>query len=569
MDLSIKPNQIEALAPIILRYLPLKWSVALGRYTSNDLRLIERSLAKIASNANEREKQGTQVLFWRGVPGRASIHGEAIVSLALRLRGIKVNFVICDGSFNGCIMRSVEQNDDIRRWKKRCPECIVYGLRILEALGIPYIKMSKLVSKQCRNKFRDLCESIPNSELYSYRYDQIQVGQFALSSTQRYLKGLPTNNSEKVFREYLYSALICAEAAKNSILDLRPERIFMQRHIEYVEWGPAYLTFTRAGLPSTLWAGNVAIDGQISLRNVFEVDMSSLYNLSDEAWEHRRAKPLTEQEENAIDSIIKKTWRGRTPETVRSQEKFALDAPHTKKELLLRDLGISRDRPIWCVFSHVTWDSGFNPEVMVFRDVIDWILSTVRAMLETKGITWLIKIHPGESLGTRIGIEQLLKNKFPAAGKKILFIPADSEITANDLCSILSGGITMHGTIGVQLPAHGIPVIVGESTHYTGKNFTHDGFTRELYLDLVHHVADIPSLSDHQRNLARRYAYSLYFQRRIPLNAAKKRTGYTQLDPEKIDLLLPGNDAAMEMICNRIMNGGEFILDNSRAIPQE
>ena len=120
----------------------------------------------------------------------------------------------------------------------------------------------------------------------------------------------------------------------------------------------------------------------------------------------------------------------------------------------------------------------------------------------------------------------------------------------------------MHGTIGVQLPPRGIPVIVGERTHYAGKGFTYDGFTRERYYELIQKASEIPPLSEHERNLARRYAYFLFFQRRIPINMAVGQKGYSPLDPVKIDLLSPGNDAVMDMICDRIINGGEFMLDD-------
>ena len=124
----------------------------------------------------------------------------------------------------------------------------------------------------------------------------------------------------------------------------------------------------------------------------------------------------------------------------------------------------------------------------------------------------------------------------------------------------------MRGTVGVELPARGIPVIVGERSHYAGKGFTYDGFTRERYLELLHEVGEIPLLTEEQRDLARRYAYALYFQRRIPLNMSQGRGINVPLDLKKLDLLFPGNDVVMDMICDRIMNGGEYILDDELAM---
>ncbi len=33
------------------------------------------------------------------------------------------------------------------------------------------------------------------------------------------------------------------------------------------------------------------------------------------------------------------------------------------------------------------------------------------------------------------------------------------------------------------------------------------------------------------------------------------------LDYQKLDLLVPGNDKALDIVCERIMEGGDFILD--------
>lgn len=548
-----------------LRHLPINWRIAIKRWRRHDLSPLER-LKLMDIPIKEYRADSPPVLFWRGVPGRGSIHSEAMIALALQLRGIRTKFVICDGALSGCIQRTFEDEKPISEWSKRCPQCVQYGVRILEAFGISYVGMSEFVSPDRQEEFRKICNDMPADSLAAYEYCAVPVGQFAASSALRYLKGRLLKDHEAILREYLYSALVCSETAIGVLKNLKPSRVFMQRHIEYVAWAPAYVVLTKAGLPATVWAGSIAQDRRIVLRNVIGTDWSSIYSLTDKAWKRLKKQPLAKEEEEALDTILRNPYRTTTSIIDYSCNLEYSGIDHIPKEKLKQILNISEDKPAWCVFSHITWDAGFNQQVMAFENVFEWIVATVQAMLETKSVTWLLKIHPGESLGTIVGVEEFIKDKFPEAEQHIHFIAADSKITTPDLCSVLSGGITMHGTIGVQLPARGIPVITGERTHYTDKGFTYDGFTREQYLELVHQVANIPLLSEHQCNLARRYAYDLYFQRRIPINAAKGSKGYAPLNPKKLHLLFPLNDSVMDMICERIITGGEFILNDPLGI---
>ena len=553
-------NNVKELARIVFRHLPINWRIVIKRWVGLDLSLMEQ-LALIDIPSLDSSGDNGEVLFWRGVPGRGSIHSEAIIALALRMRGINTRFAMCDGVMSGCINRTRKDNTPISKWIERCRQCIDYGVGTVDSLGLPYIGMSELVSEERRGEFREICDNLSDRELTFYEYHQVPVGQFAKASTERYLKGLPLEGNELILREYLYSALVCSEAAQKALNNLKPNRVFMQAHIEYVSWAPAYVVLTRAGLPTTLWGGSLGLEEYITLRNVVGTDWSSRYSLSDEAWKRLSKQPLTTEQEKAVMiSVARKPYWNRESTTHSEHVVEHSARASTPREKLLQKLRISDAKPIWCVFAHVPWDAGCYPENMVFKHILEWTFTTVQAMLQIKSVTWLLKAHPGESRGGIYGVEELVKDKFPEVSRHIHFIPAESKITTKDLYSILAGGVTMHGTVGVQLPVRGIPMIIGENTHYTGKGFTNDGVSRERYLELMHHAAEIPLLTEHERNLARRYTYAVYVQRSIPINMAQGRKGYTPLDPQKLHLLFPGNDEVMDMICDRIIDGGEFIL---------
>lgn len=558
-------NKLEKLANIVFSPLPIHWQGKIISWLRGDLRKINQFT--LENNPTVVYQPGKpQVLFWRGAPGRSSINGEALIAMALRLRGIDARFIICDATLSGCIQRSLEDDIPISKWGDNCRKCVDYGVRILDGFAIPYVGMSELVSRERRVDFREISDNLPIDKLPTYVYGQVRVGQLAESSALRYLKGQSLANQEPIFREYLYSALVCSEAARNALNGMKPSHVFMQAHIQYVDWAPAYVLFTNTGLPVTIWGGSPIQEGSIILRNVSYTDWGHLWNISKEAWERQSKHPLTQKNEEALDSVLRSPWKDQCKSVNSLHYSGTFSKKEKTKEMLLRDLNISDDRPIWCVFSQMTWDAGFNPEVMIFEDVVSWLLTTVSTIRQIADVNWLLKAHPGESRGTTFGIVDIVKENFPDITQNIRIIPPKSTITTYDLVSILSGGVTIQGTVGVQLPARGIPVIVAAKTHYTGKGFTYDGVTKEKYVELLHQANDIPCLSEYQKNLARRYAYSLFFQRSIPINVAKGQSAYSPIDPNKLDLLSPGKDPAMEMICNRIMDEGEFILNDPLAI---
>lgn len=470
-----------------------------------------------------------KILFWRSA-SRSSLHTEAIIASALKARGHDVSFVLCDGIMGACI-----QGGGVKPYKKKCQNCYNYGKNILQSYGISHSGMSQFMSKSRSEKLRKMKGEF---------FHSAPILQFATNSLARHLRGASLEG-RKELRDFMSSARICAEAARIASHRKKIDKLFMQRHIEYVGWGPAYYLLAKAGIPATLWGGSLDLSHKITLRNTDGLDYESLYYLSDKAWE--TSKPLTRQQRNQVIKFLKRGWHG----------KSRYDHPQMSKSELLKILQIQDGKPIWCVFPPVMWDSGLNPEVMAFKDIREWLNETLSVMVNTDDVTWVFKAHPGESQGTAYSTKRFIRDNFPEAD--IHVINPGSKITTNDLRSVISGGVTLQGSVGMQLPALGIPTIVG-STYYSGRGFTNDGITKTEYLDLIHNAREIAPLSEEQRKLAQRFAYIVYFRRKLPLNMTQGAQGYRPILGGKRDLLLPGKDKVMDMICKRVVKGGEFLL---------
>jgi hypothetical protein len=488
------------------------------------------------------------ILFWRG-PVRSSIHTEIAIALALRNRGHDVKFIICDAVMSGCI-----QGGGVGVGRPRCSKCVASGKNILNKHKLPYIGMGELISNKRRRKFRHICGNLPRQELETTTFHKVPIGLFAKLSLMRHLKSTNISGQHKLFREFLYSAFICAEAARVFGHRNHIDYLVLQRHTEYVGWAPAYNTFINKGIPAITWGGSIDNEERITLRHTKGTEWDTLYTISDKWWEQRQAIPLTATEDKLLNQVLRKQWK----------VEGICDYSNVARTEVLQKLSITDDKPIWCLFTHVVWDTGLNPKVMLFDNLGEWLIKTTGVMLKNKNVTWLIKIHPAEALGTNEKARAVINNTHPQ--NNFIFIPPRSTLTNNDLRLILSGGITMHGSAGLQFPAFGIPIIADGYAAYAHKGFTSDGNSREEYLKLVQTAERIPILTNEQITLARQCAYALYFQKRIPLMMNIRHKGYRALDRSKINLLLPGKDETMDMICDTILKDGEFVINNKLAI---
>ena len=110
----------------------------------------------------------------------------------------------------------------------------------------------------------------------------------------------------------------------------------------------------------------------------------------------------------------------------------------------------------------------------------------------------------------------------------------------------------------------GIPVAVGGATHYRGRGFTTDIAARG---DLERVLAEPPTMSPEQIELARRYAFAFFFRRMIPFgHVASERGRLTGDSRVGGQLSCRGATRYLDFVCDRILDGGDFFLPPELAL---
>jgi hypothetical protein len=513
-------------------------------------------IIRLLEHANLTGSSPFRVLLWEpgGMDNLLSV--TATISTALRLRGAEVHLVMCDGALSGCVLRELRDGAPIAAWPQRCFRCAGGYRRAVEEFDLPYTGIGDYVEPRRRVELRALAHDLPLAEALTYRHAGVEAGRIAMSGAIRFLKGIPLEDypdQELLLREYFYSSLVVTEAALGAIERLKPDCLLMS-HDLYVDWGPAMSLGVMRGLPVVnISAAYVPLF--FYLHTIRSLEQRDPHLMTAEGWQERLAHPLTQEEDDRLEAYLDARFA-----TALAAE-ILNPMPLEKQEFFQR---LPAAKPIWCLFAHVNWDEVFNFTPMAFDTVNDWLLASVKAMIDLPEVTWLVKIHPGEGmLFQNYSSMDMIHRHFPRLPEHIQLISPDAPLNPYELFPYLAGGITVCGTAGLELAVQGKPVILAGEAHYGGKGFTHDGFTREAYLPLLARAHRLPRLSSAAQAIARQYAYAYFIQRQIKLDFFTNGDRQQPIDFGRLDGLLPGRQPEIDMICARIREGGDFLLDDA------
>lgn len=107
----------------------------------------------------------------------------------------------------------------------------------------------------------------------------------------------------------------------------------------------------------------------------------------------------------------------------------------------------------------------------------------------------------------------------------------------------------------------GVPVIVAGEAWVRGKGITQDATSAEDYLRLLDALPRGRRLDAATVERARTYAYHFFFRRMIPLEFTQPLEGWPlyALRLRGLDDLAPGRSVGLDLICDGILRGAEYI----------
>ena len=128
--------------------------------------------------------------------------------------------------------------------------------------------------------------------------------------------------------------------------------------------------------------------------------------------------------------------------------------------------------------------------------------------------------------------------------------------------------VVIYGTkTGVELTSLGVPVIVAGEAWIRNKGISIDAATAEEYFRILDRLPLGRTMDEETVRRARMYAYHFFFRRMIPLSMTRPVSRWRpyEIDIAGLEALRPGRDPGLDVICNGILQGTDFVYDDSPA----
>ncbi len=180
------------------------------------------------------------------------------------------------------------------------------------------------------------------------------------------------------------------------------------------------------------------------------------------------------------------------------------------------------------IFSHILYDATFFYGDSLYPDYASWLVETVRAAVANPQIHWVVKVHPVNVWRSKMDsapLEQLearlLREAFGELPPHVTIMPADTDVNTYALFQTIDYGLTVRGTVGMELPCYGIPTVTAGTGRYSGRGFTMEPATPADYQALLARLHAVPRLDARTVALARRYASGTFFLRPARMDSAR------------------------------------------------
>jgi len=491
---------------------------------------------------------------------------ESTLAAALALRDADVEIVLCDAALPGCLRAEFSDlPDDTVVTERRlprsfCPSCQGRGRAMFEPLGLKVHRLGSLITDEERAEALRIAESVPLEEIAEFELDGLNVGEHARAGALRYytrgdLEDEP--NGAAVLRRYLEAAVLSVFAYRRLLAEGGYD-VAVFHHGLYVPQGLVGEVCRAQGVRVVNWV--VAYRANSFIMSHGDTYHHTLMTEPVSAWEDMA---WGERQRGEILAYLKSRWRG-SRDWIGFHEK-----PEEDADALLRGLGLDPSRPVIGMLSNVVWDAQLHYRANAFPSQIDWVVRTIEHFRARPDLQLLLRIHPAEIRGTapsRQPLAEEIARRVPVLPPNVFVIPPESPVStyaAMELCDT----VLIYGTkMGVELAAVGIPVIVAGEAWIKNKGLTLDASGPEDYARLLESLPLRRRLDPQVVERALKYAYHFFFRRMMPLPFLKKVSSNLFFTPEigSADELAEGRDAALDLMCEAILEGRPFIYPAER-----
>ncbi|MBI4733672.1 MAG: capsule biosynthesis protein, partial [Rubrobacteridae bacterium] len=266
----------------------------------------------------------------------------------------------------------------------------------------------------------------------------------------------------------------------------------------------------------------------------------------------------TDELDKQLSAYLKSRWEG-TQDWIWFHEN-----PKFELQEIANEIGLDLSKPRIGLLTSVMWDAKLHYDSNAFPSMLDWVLKSIEYFIKRPELQLVIRVHPAEIHGTLPSRQKLvdeINKTYKSLPKNIIIISPESPVSTYAVMRECETVIIYNTKTGVELTAQGIPVIVAGEAWIRGKGFAIDADSSEEYYRVLDRLPLCEKMSLQDTLLAKKYAYHFFFRRMIPISSisAVKDDPPFRLDINSLYQLLPGKDPGLDLICDGILKGDDFI----------
>ncbi len=538
-----------------------RWARA-RTYAFPDWQPILAADAAAWADARARARGGPRVLVATGVGGHPyAVHLESLLAVALTLRGAEVHLLLCDRLLPACELTESTWFPDPERFvrdgpqRSLCHVCFEPARRAYAPLGLPVHRYGDLVAPQDLEEAAQLAGTLEMDALRGFRDGDVAVGEHALAGALRFfargtLAGEP--RGEAVLRRYFRAALLTTRAMRR-LLRGPAFRTVVAQHGIYVPQGLVGEVARAEGVRVANW--NVAYRKRRFIWSHADTYHRTIMKEPTATWENL---PWTKRLEDDVLAYLDSRRHGGR-DWIWFHERPVEDVGE-----IARRLGVDFSRPCIGLLTNVLWDAQIHYPANAFPGMVEWVLQTIAYFEKRPDLSLIVRVHPAELRGTlpsRQPVVAEIRRHFPALPPNVFLIGPEAPISTY-ATMLQCDAVIIYGTkTGVELSSQGIPVIVAGEAWIRGKGITLDAASPDEYFGLLDSLPLRRRLDAATVLRARKYAYHFFFRRMIPLEHVRPRAGWLPfaLDVAGLDQCRPGRSAGLDVICEGILEGRDFV----------
>ena len=512
------------------------------------------------NSAKAASANGPKILIATSMGGYSGLNTlESMLAVALTLRGAQVHVLLCDEHLPACFINTIREFPETAEFAKRGPQnlcdgCYKPGYEVFKSLGLPIHRHSEFISRKEHREACVLSSDLPFSQIPKYRLNGIAVGDEALASTLHFFaRGIFNSDSEPdgeaILRRYFLASLFSMYEIRRLLRAYSFSCVFSHHGI-YVPHGLFSQVCRQENVRFACWTPSYR--KQTFIFSHHDTYHHTMLSEPTNNWEDL---PWSPEMENEIVDYLNSRRYG-TRDWISYQDNTEEDL-----SIIAAELGVDFSKPCIGMLTNVLWDGTVNYPANSFPNMVEWVLQTIRYFTSRPNLQLIIRVHPAEvqhPLRSRQLIVDEINRAFPKLPSNIFIIPPDKTINTYAVMSQCDSVLIYATKTGLELTCMGIPVVVAGDGWARNKGITLDASSAEEYFKLLVQLPLGKRLTEPVVQRARKYAYHFFFRRMVPLPYLMPPWPYT-LKLSGLDDLLPGRSVGLDVVCDGILKGKQFI----------